>query len=550
MAALLKKQLFFSFFLPFFVFSQNQEFITGRLIDAKNLEPVSFASIRIKNKGLGVISNIDGSFKIPLRYKELGDIIEISSMGYQSEEILIYDFLVHELNIVKIKPAIIELKEVLVTAKGKRNKKPTAKEIVQRAIDQIAENYPVSPYSQIGYYRDYQLNNEEYVNLNEAIIEVHDQGFKAVDSSTSKVVLYNYKENLNFQRDTLSRKPYSYDYNGLTKIIEKGHLASYGGNEFTILNVHNAIRNYKINSYSFIYRLETDMLNEHIFSLEDDSFVDDDTLYSVKFIKNHRSFTAYGKMYISKKNYAIYKLEYVLYDNTKNNLKGFKDKNEKKKEVIFETKTAYRKKKNKMYLNYISFNNNFTLRNPPAFGLKHVGFKFNRKPVAVVDKKGISYDSLYKKERTIVLSFTNTIDEETASNLKNYKVKFNNEQLKLDSLMVEGDKVVLYPRSKRAIQELMLNEMEALAKKNALNEENAEVVVRNLKDIDGNMINRWTSKDYNQFREFFVQQVKLKPTIINDSLLMNKDKPIFNNQPMVKPDDYDDYWMNTPLQKH
>jgi hypothetical protein len=103
------------------ILSQQREYINGKLIDAKTQEPIVFASIRIKDRALGVISNVDGSFKIPLKYKEYGDIIEISSIGYQTKEILIQDFLVYELNNVRLQPATIDLEEAVVTAKKKRN---------------------------------------------------------------------------------------------------------------------------------------------------------------------------------------------------------------------------------------------------------------------------------------------------------------------------------------------------------------------------------------------------------------------------------------------
>lgn len=68
-------------------FSQQREFITGRLLDATTEEPIVFASIRIKDRSLGVISNLDGDFKIPLVYKTYGDILEISSIGLREQRI-------------------------------------------------------------------------------------------------------------------------------------------------------------------------------------------------------------------------------------------------------------------------------------------------------------------------------------------------------------------------------------------------------------------------------------------------------------------------------
>ena len=66
----------------------------------------------------------------------------------------------------------------------------SAGRIVKEAIKRIPNNYPVDPFSYIGYYRDYQqvtdssyladMNFEDkhtYINLNEGVIQVFDAGF-------------------------------------------------------------------------------------------------------------------------------------------------------------------------------------------------------------------------------------------------------------------------------------------------------------------------------------------------------------------------------------
>ena len=58
------------------LFSQ-EVFITGKLLNNENSEPVVFATIRVKDKAIGVISNLVGSFRIPEKFKDLGTILEI-----------------------------------------------------------------------------------------------------------------------------------------------------------------------------------------------------------------------------------------------------------------------------------------------------------------------------------------------------------------------------------------------------------------------------------------------------------------------------------------
>ena len=515
------------------VLSQQREYIIGKLIDAETQEPIVFASIRIKNRALGVISNVDGSFKIPLKFKEYGDIIEISSMGYRTKEILIQDFLAYELNNVRLQPATLELDEAIVTAKKK--KKLTARQIVRRAIRSIPKNYPVEPFSTVGYYRDYQLDGLQYVNLNEAILEVFDEGFDAMDSVTTKVKIFDYQENTDFKRDTLALQSYNYQLKKgrKVKVIDKAFLSSYGGNEFTILRVHDALRNYKVSSYSFVLRLKSDLLSEHKFKKEFDTYLDDEPLYTIKFEKLLLNYSAYGTMYISKRNFAIHKMEYTIYDLTKKLPNGIMNKHKTDNQLIFEITTEYHPKNDKMYLNYISFHNTFQLWDPPKFVLE--------------------YATVRIAQQVFKMSFNLPPHIQDALNKDNYILKYKGKKINFKKIALDPNDenrktVFLYPKMHSNKAEEMFRSIDAVDRTRAVDSLLLSVKVSNIRDEKGNLINEWTSRDYNQFREFFVQEVKPNVKSPVGNLFMEKRKPIFKDQPIIKPDNFDDYWMNTPLQ--
>ena len=510
-------------------FSQEREYIAGKLLDAKTKEPVAFASIRIKDRALGIISNVDGSFKIPLKYKDYGDIIEMSSMGYQTKEILIANLSIYDLNIVRLQPAALVLSEAIVVAKKSRNRPLSSKEIVKRAIDMIPVNYPVIPYSQVGYYRDYQRDNDEYVNLNEAILEVFDQGFKSIDSATTKTRMYDYIQSEKFKRDTVSDN--DYDYKDWSKTIVNAYLVGNGGNEFSTLKTHDAIRNYQVNTFDFINGMKDgDVLNNHSFKKISDIYLDEDLLHVIHFKRNSFSSSSRGKIYISKNDFAIHKLEYAVYDNSKRNdskpLRAIGIKGE----LIFKVTTEYRKNANKrMYLNYISFQNTFQLRQPPKFSMKFV--------------------SLNVSPRHFVLTFNNNINSENAADYKNYVAFYKGERIKIETVVVLENQVFVHPQLKTKKQIEMWNVLKASAATDTFNEDLIDFKIKHIKDVEGNLVNYQVYKDYNQFREFFAQKLKLKPNEPTDGLYMHKRKPIFKDQPVVKPDNFDDYWMNTPLKK-
>lgn len=502
-------------------------------MDSKTQEPIAFATIRIKDGALGIISNTDGSFKIPLRYKDYGDIVEISSMGYQTKEILIQDFSAYELNDVRLQPATLELEEAVVTAEKKKIKKLTARQIVRRALRSIPENYPVEPFSTVGYYRDYQLDSLQYVNLNEAILEVFDEGFDAMDSVTTKVKIFDYLENNDFKRDTLALQSYNYQFEEGRKVVDKAFLSSYGGNEFTILRVHDALRNYEVSSYSFVYRLKSDLLSEHKFKKGSYTYIDDEPLYIVKFEKLLSDISAYGTMYISKRNFAIHKMEYTVYDRTKKLPNGIINKHKTNNQLIFEIISEYRPENDKMYLNYISFHNTFQIWDPPKFVLESITIDLDR--------------------QCFVMSFNRTPDLQDALNEDNYILKYKGKKIDFTEIVLDNSDafrktVFLYPKMYPYKAEEMFRSISVVARKGSVDSLLLSPKVSNISDGDGNLVNEWTSRDYDQFREFFVQEVKPNVKSPVDSLFMEKRRPIFKDQPIIKPDNFDDYWMNTPLQ--
>jgi hypothetical protein len=535
-----------------FLSSQERKYITGRLIEEKTKEPIPFGSIRITDRALGVISNEDGSFRIPLKYREYGNIIEISSMGYITKEVSIHAFLLDTINIVMLEPALFDLDEAIVRARRKRGSRPSPEKIVQKAIDAILENYPTTPFAQVGYYRDYQIYKGNYVNLNEAIIEVVDQGFKALDFSTTNAIIYEYKENTDFPRDSLAEKPYNYKQG--TKTVEKGYLSSYGGNEFVILNVHNAIRNYMVNSYSFVNRFDTDLLKNHTFSQEADTFIGNELVYTIGFEKILTNVNSYGKLFISKYDYSIFKMEYAVYDNLIGDNSTQNDKDVWNKQPIssgygipvgnnsaelhkygrdsapiFEVITEYQKQEGKLFLNYISFNNGFSVRQPPKLTMKFL--------------------ELDRGEKCFVIGFSKLLHPEEGRKIKNYQVRFKNKRIKIDRLSVIDDKVFLYPKLDDQKFLLLVKEIEDnLSAVNLLSETSLKVEVNKVRDIEGNLIDDWSVKSFNQFREFLVQRVVKPVNSLSSKFFMKKDRPIFKDQPMLKPDNFDDYWMNTPLQ--
>ena len=183
--------IFLSFLLSYLnLVAQEKSEILCQLIDESSENPVIYATILLKENKLGVISDDDGNFRIPYRFKEQSDTLRISSIGYKTTYFPLHDLIEEQVNVLFIAPKIESLQEVTLVSDKRKKHKLSGRKIVKNAIENIPINYPREYFSYIAYYRDYQQLNDttyhglmksgyksKYINLNEGIIEVYDAGF-------------------------------------------------------------------------------------------------------------------------------------------------------------------------------------------------------------------------------------------------------------------------------------------------------------------------------------------------------------------------------------
>ena len=521
-------------FLSYKVCAQDRDFIAGKVLDAENEEPLAFVNIRIKDRELGVISNTDGSFKVPARYKQLGSILEVWSLGYEKIELPIDSLFANGTNIITLDPKVEELTEVTVTAdllrkRSRRKRRYSARGIVRRALRAIPKNYPSQTHSVIGYYRDYQnKQNEGYLNLNEAILEVIDKGFDETDIASTQVRMYDYYPNYDFPEDTLALS--NYDYRTRSKIISNAYIRPYGGNEFTILGIHNAIRNHKVNTFDFINRLSVDFLHSHYFAKLEDTFDGERKLWQIRVGKRDMGYRVEGRLFIAKDNFAIHRMDYAVYDTRWSYKTGQRIGKDEK--LLFEVNVAYKPLYNKMYLNYISFHNAFQVTKPAEFVVKEV--------------------VLMRQLNCFEVRFSKFPDPNTAGNPRNYDFRFFGKKLRFKNIAGRNNVVRLYLNLDRRRTEKAFRLF-----KTWLDDEDRDPddFTTNFKNIRGlnemgqstYVLNKTNTEDYFQYREFFTQRIRANVIEPKDTLYMKRNRPLFKDQPLAPTDDYPDYWMNTPL---
>ncbi|MUU78105.1 hypothetical protein GN138_06585 [Winogradskyella sp. HL2-2] len=475
-----------------------------RILNVETNAPVPYATIRFAKTKNDTIANVLGDFRIPFRYKNEQEILNISCIGYYSKKIKLNNLENAPYHVIYLTPKTEELTTVVINSK----KKHSTKNIVQKAIDNIETNYPIEPYSYIGYYRDYQFVDEEYFNLNEGIVEVFDKGFKThkISNPLNQTALYRYKLNSEFAQDSLLSHAI---YNG-AKQIKDGKMGSAIGNELTLLNIHNPIRNYNTGSFSFVYVFKTDFIKNHSFKNKGLVFLDNEELYKTEFsaLKNitGSAYKASGYIYISKLDFAIHQFEYKLYSISP-------------RQLILSLNIEYNKQENgKMYLNYITFNNNFFITQNEALQIESSYFN--------------------NSNQRFVIKFNRALDLKSIEKLNNIKITFKDRKLSIYNIEAIDKKTIEVQFKKEDSNFLNENDY--------TNQALFDIRLKNFQDVLGLGMGK-SKLEGHQFRELFVQSVNFKENLSSNLKFIDKGASL-NSEP-INNVNIDDYWLNSPLKE-
>lgn len=504
---------FLHFFVFLTVFSQSDYKI--ELKDSELLEPISYATVRFLGTNRGLIADVDGQFRLPNTILEEIKTLEVSSIGFTTIFIELNSLELNELNVYMMTPSIITLDEVILKSSKSESKsilentkKLNAREIVSRAVNAIKFHLDDKPHSYIGYYRDYQIFDNTYYNLNEGIIEQFDKGISThpIVNDANQSALYSFDRNNNFATNLESEKA----YDNKNKKIPEAKIFSFGGNELSILNVHNAIRNYNNNSFSFVHKMDIDFLKNHEFFKGRVIIVDDNPILEISFI-NIKELTSIahsvtGFLRVSLKDFSIYSFKYTVFDSNKI-------------EPVFNLQIEYQKINKKMYLNYITFNNRFLLL------LEGNVFKESK----------VIYDA---KHNRFEITFNSFPKPETIKK-RNFKIKYFGSKIDIKSVEGIGSQTVfinLFEFDKR-LQDMKSEDMA-----------NLKLLIRRIKDIKGRRIYELSYTNAYQFREYFVQEIFTNKNLDSNLVYIKKQMPL--KQSVINElIEREKYIINSPLQK-
>lgn len=502
---------FISPIISLVVFSQQPDYVRGKVTDSRSLKPVPFATVRLKNSQAGVLTNADGDFRILNSSRFENDSLIITCIGYHRRGIAFNNLDKSGINNLKLKENIYSLQEVKIFA---RKRKLSSIAIITRALKNILKNNPEKPFSYVSYYRDYQKDSSNYINLNEAIIQTLDKGFASI-SDSNRYRLLDFKKNMDFSRTKMT--PY-YDLpetdhsDESFKKIPHARVGDQNGNELFILLVHDAIRNFDKRSFSFIDTLNHNFLKNHRFSNPVGVYDGNMLLYRIDFIAKQQvtgdSVYLNGAIFIQPDDYSIHRIEYS---------GSFLSNAGKKKKEIFNIEIEYGHEpavNSRMCLKYISFNNSFTIPDSTDNNFFKIIKSEWKNPL---------------EDMTIITYFNRKLDPVLSGRKENFNLTIGKRKAVLKKVWVSGSNLFMTVRK----DQFKRKELDS-----------CHLTCRNLKDINGNVLNKKRDLEFRQYRELFVQEYNKPLDFQNDCFI--ESLPLEKNC-LSRSAASGRFWMNTPL---
>jgi hypothetical protein len=145
------------------------EYITGIITDEETFEPLPFATIALKNKGRGTVTNSNGQFGLKITPDLYNDTLSVSYLGYVRNEMPVRMAFNQDLTIL-MKREFISIPEIII-----KNQIP--QEIIYKTVLAIRHNYSNEPVYMSGFYREGVMKKKELQNYSEAIVRIYKSSY-------------------------------------------------------------------------------------------------------------------------------------------------------------------------------------------------------------------------------------------------------------------------------------------------------------------------------------------------------------------------------------
>ena len=246
--------------------------ISAKVVDRETKEPLPFASVGLKNKPIGTITNLQGEFDFHIPIEFRNDVLVINMLGYLPYEDPAWT-VTNNVTIIEMVKSTQFLNEVIVSDSLRGG------EILSIALGRITQNYPMKPFLLDGFYRDIKEVGGTYVSLLEAAVKIFDEDYQAPRNKfklRERVALQEVRRSLGYE-------------NKFTAYFDEGNLLE------DIL-LHNNIRYRQFPEEEIFFK---GMIREN------DSYYNGHPVYVLS-----QKYDYDLIIYVDKKTYGIVRLEY------------------------------------------------------------------------------------------------------------------------------------------------------------------------------------------------------------------------------------------------
>ncbi len=157
--------------------------ITGYVMDKESEAKLPFASIALKNRQIGTITNQQGYFEFNIPDDVISDTLVVNYIGYETFESPLSTMADGEKLVIKLAPVMNELNEIVI-------RPMTPKDYLDRINNAIADNYSPVPFMTMAYYSEKMKENDHYVRNEEAIFESYYTGCTDTARNSHKIILW------------------------------------------------------------------------------------------------------------------------------------------------------------------------------------------------------------------------------------------------------------------------------------------------------------------------------------------------------------------------
>lgn len=269
------------------LWAQEHIAVSGKVLDRSTHEPVAYATIGVKGRSLGSITNTAGEFVFYVPVKFTLDTLFVSHVGYKTFHARINDLAANPIIYLEELPVV--LKEIIVA-----DRKLLAKDVVQAAAEVIPKVFPTEPYIMAGFHRSWE--KVEFTDsimhpgtLIEAAVNIYDPGFGQKKVRREEIFIQEIRR---------------------SKMMK---FWNYGtGNFLRTLLQENDVRYSRSASFVNLFHGFLNFPNDIRYEWEGMSQFDNESVYVIKAtVPNKRGVSAFYRLYISENDLAI--LRYDLY---------------------------------------------------------------------------------------------------------------------------------------------------------------------------------------------------------------------------------------------